>query len=219
MASRTLRIGSRGKFISTTMAGMPDDALLVRARALWTAAACGTAAFGPPGSVSVVVAPQSRLCPPSWVGIVVLGQAAIVTAPTDPVAQLLHHVLVDPTPQAITDVDHLTAVLPVTEALGPATLSYLDAAAFRPAPDSTGVEELLMSQNDLKALLAAAGEADAGESGLADITSPAFIHRHHGMITAAAGYRLWPRRRRSPRRVDRATIARPRTCPRRGLCR
>jgi hypothetical protein len=171
---------------------MPDDALLDRARALWIAAAGSTVAFGPPGTVSVVVAPQSRVCPPEWVGIVVLGRAAIVTVPTDPAAQLLDHVLVDLTPQAITDVDHLTAVLPVTDALGPATLSYLDVAAFRPAPDSVVVEELLTPNGDLNMLLAAAGDADTGESGLAGITSSAFIHRERGAIVAAAGCRRWP---------------------------
>jgi hypothetical protein len=126
------------------------------------------------------------------VGIIVLDRAAIVTAPTDPVAQLLQHVLADLTPQAITDVYHLTAVLPVIDARGPATLSYLDTAAFRSAQDSIVVEELLAPDSDLNALLTAAGGADADESGLAEITSPAFIHRDRGAIIAAAGYRLWP---------------------------
>ncbi|MBA4864660.1 GNAT family N-acetyltransferase, partial [Streptomyces sp. PSKA54] len=40
--------------------------------------------------------------------------------------------------------------------------------------------------------LARAGEEEAGESGLEDITSPAFVLRGGHEVVAAAGYQTWP---------------------------
>jgi GNAT superfamily N-acetyltransferase len=46
----------------------------------------------------------------------------------------------------------------------------------------------------LAGLLSRAGDDDAGESGMADITSPAFVlHGPGGEVSAAAGYQAWPR--------------------------
>jgi predicted GNAT family acetyltransferase len=39
-----------------------------------------------------------------------------------------------------------------------------------------------------------AGDDDAGEAGLDEITSPAFVVREAGEVVAAAGYRTWPSR-------------------------
>ncbi|MFD7912851.1 GNAT family N-acetyltransferase [Streptomyces sp. NPDC059752] len=44
----------------------------------------------------------------------------------------------------------------------------------------------------LAALLALAGEEEAGESGLEDVSSPAFCLRRGDEVVAAAGYRSWP---------------------------
>jgi hypothetical protein len=38
----------------------------------------------------------------------------------------------------------------------------------------------------------AAGARDVLESGIGDITTPAFAVREHGRVVAAAGYRDWP---------------------------
>uniref|UniRef100_UPI003BAB0039 GNAT family N-acetyltransferase n=1 Tax=Streptomyces sp. NBC_01001 TaxID=2903713 RepID=UPI003BAB0039 len=40
----------------------------------------------------------------------------------------------------------------------------------------------------------AAGDEDAGEAALDEITSPAFVVREQGQVVAAAGYRAWPSR-------------------------
>ena len=45
---------------------------------------------------------------------------------------------------------------------------------------------------ELESLLVATGIADAEESGLAEITSPAFLMRDNRRVVAAAGYQLWP---------------------------
>ncbi|MEU0357724.1 hypothetical protein [Streptomyces cyaneofuscatus] len=63
---------------------MPIDATTGRARALWQEpAAAPDAVFGTPG---VCVAPDSTLAPPSWVGVVTIGEAALITVPTAPAA-------------------------------------------------------------------------------------------------------------------------------------
>jgi hypothetical protein len=56
------------------------DDLLGRARAAWADYA-GIDGGSRPGLVNLGVNAQSRICPPGWAGIVLLGNAAIVTAP------------------------------------------------------------------------------------------------------------------------------------------
>jgi hypothetical protein len=53
--------------------------LIATARELWEHLAGNAAGFAP--AISVAVAPRSSLCPPGWVGIVVIGDAALATAP------------------------------------------------------------------------------------------------------------------------------------------
>jgi hypothetical protein len=84
-------------------AAMADDLLLVRARELWVELADTPVEFCPSGGAKVVVAPRSRLSPPSWTGIVRIGNAAIVTAPSvraagmvdDAARKMTHKELVD----------------------------------------------------------------------------------------------------------------------------
>jgi hypothetical protein len=56
--------------------------LTARSRALWESLAGVPVTFGP--ALPVVVSPQSRLCPPGWAGLVVIGDASIATAPAPP---------------------------------------------------------------------------------------------------------------------------------------
>jgi GNAT superfamily N-acetyltransferase len=85
--------------------------------------------------------------------------------------------------------------LPVVRVLGPATLSYASSDAFRSAsPGALAVRQLPGDHPDLRSLEVAAGEDDAGEAGLREITSPAFVIRAGGEVVAAAGYQAWPGR-------------------------
>jgi RimJ/RimL family protein N-acetyltransferase len=54
------------------------------------------------------------------------------------------------------------------------------------------VERRPASHPELRALEQTAGQADADEAALDEITSPAFVVRARGRIVAAAGYRTWP---------------------------
>jgi GNAT superfamily N-acetyltransferase len=152
--------------------------LLTDARQLWTTLAGAPVAFED-GAFHVVVSPESLLCPVDWVGVVSLGGAAIATAPNERQADRLR--------QAWTDFDAIVNAVTWVDVLGPATLAYLEPAAFR----SVEVDRDVHTGGDLEALVAAAGADDVDESGLADITSPAFTISDGGVVVAAAGYRDW----------------------------
>lgn len=168
---------------------MTDDLLLDRARGLWTGLAGARVAFTGSG-IDVGVSARSLLCPAGWVGIVELGNAAIATAPDDDVAGIVRRALGDLPAAARTDPAVIGGRLPMAEALGPATLAYCDEAGFRPIV-SSAVETVRAGGNDVQTLLARVPAEEAGESGLAEITSAAFVVRAGSDVIAAAGYRTW----------------------------
>ncbi|MEU8786658.1 GNAT family N-acetyltransferase [Streptomyces sp. NPDC048637] len=172
---------------------MSDAHLLMRARELWVEMAGTPVEFCPSGGVKVVAAPGSRWSPPSWTGVVRIADAAIVTAPSVWAAGMVDDAVREMSHEELVDVARLRAVLPVLEVLGPASLFYADRDGFLPAHEGAGVEQLPSGDGGLAALLALSGEEEAGESGLADISSPAFILRRGDEVIAAAGYRSWPR--------------------------
>jgi GNAT superfamily N-acetyltransferase len=123
-------------------------------------------------------------------GIVVLGDAAIATAPDDNAAAIAQRALNGLPAAAMTDPAAVCAGLPIIETLGPATLAYCDTARFQPS-GSGAVEMSPADHADLATLLARVPAEDAAESGLDEITSPAFVVRSGREIIAAAGYRAW----------------------------
>ncbi|GAA2403119.1 hypothetical protein GCM10010420_32900 [Streptomyces glaucosporus] len=170
---------------------MTADPVVTRARALWCELAGVPVEFGRTGT-SVAVSPGSGLCPPSWAGIVLLDGAAIATAPTAEAAARLRGAAAGRAPEELVDAAVLRSLLPVARTLGPAALAYLSAADFRPAP--VPVAEVPRGHPRVADLSAGVGREDADESALDEITSPAFAVFEDGEVTAAAGYRLWPRR-------------------------
>jgi GNAT superfamily N-acetyltransferase len=181
--------------------GRTTAALTVRARELWeflSAGADGGGADGPAArarfspAVHVIALPRSAICPPGWAGIVVIGDAAIATAPDPEAAQLIEQALGDLPVASLTDAYLLRNGLPVAEILGPASLAYLDPAEFRPQPGTAAITPLDLDDPDFGQFLLAADPEEVEESGLREITSPAFAVREHGQVVAAAGYRDWP---------------------------
>ncbi|SEK06142.1 GNAT acetyltransferase [Micromonospora phaseoli] len=172
---------------------MACDVLLARARQVWLEMAGVPMAFPADSDVDVAVSTGSWLCPPGWIGIVALGDAAIVTVPAGGWAGVVREVLQGLPVEVLTDSDRLGAVLPVAEVLGPASLAYLDEGDYRPAGLDT-VDVVPGEPADLARLLAAVPADDADECGLADITSRAFVVRRGDHVVAAAGYRRWPGR-------------------------
>ncbi|MEE1931207.1 GNAT family N-acetyltransferase [Streptomyces sp. TRM 70351] len=174
---------------------MSIDPLLLRARALWEDLARVPVSFPPPGGVHVVVSPDSELCPTGWLGVVALGESAIATVPTESAAERVRGALARLSVEAVVDGTSIQTVLPVARALGPAALSYVSPVGFRPVESGALLaEQLPASHPDLRRLEKTAGEGDAGEAALDEITSPAFVVREHGQVVAAAGYRAWPSR-------------------------
>ncbi|MEU8328608.1 GNAT family N-acetyltransferase [Micromonospora sp. NPDC048839] len=169
---------------------MIDDRLLGRARRLWVGLA-GVPVVFKDWAVDVTVSPGSLLCPAGWVGIVGLGNAVIATAPDEDAAEIVRRALSDLPVIALIDAVAVGGRLPVAEVLGPATLAYCEIAGFRPIA-SRAVEVVRADGSDVEGLLTRVPAEDAAESGLVEITSPAFVVRAGLDVVAAAGYRMWP---------------------------
>lgn len=175
--------------------GMSTDAVLVRVRALWEGLAAVPVSFSSATGVSVVVSPRALICPPGWMGVVALQGEAIVTAPSSGAAVAIRAAVARLSADGLVDPDLLGRALPLAEVLGPAALAYVDGDGFRPvSAGSLAVERLAVEDSELRQLLMVAGDQDAAESGLDEITSPAFVIRDGGKVIAAAGYRVWPSR-------------------------
>jgi len=168
----------------------PVTALTARARKLWECLAGAAAGFTP--AVRVAVSPQSYLCPPGWAGIVVLGDAALATAPDHQTARFVEQGLGGLPAALLADTGVLSSRLPVDAILGPAALAYLDPAEFRPQPGDAVTAPVGLDDPGFRQFLLAAATDEVGESGIEEITTPAFAVREHGQVVAAAGYRDWP---------------------------
>ncbi|GAA1614584.1 hypothetical protein GCM10009679_18720 [Saccharothrix algeriensis] len=169
---------------------MADDFLITRAQRVWLELA-GVPVTFPAEGMQVVVSERSLLCPPGWVGIVTLGNAAIITVPAERTGALVRERLGGAPVATLTHPDRVYDALPVAELLGPATLAYCDQRSFRPTEPGV-VDVIPASHADLAAFLASVPPDDADECGLAEITSPAFVVRGGRQVLAAAGYRRWP---------------------------
>ena len=169
---------------------MPLITLVERARAVWESLAGVPVVFAP--AMRVAVSPRSRLCPPGWVGLVVIADAAIATAPDPRTAHIIEHALSAVPAASVTDANLLHRNLAISDMLGPATLAYLDPADFRPPDAPAVIEQLDARDPTFWQFWSQVDAADLSESGIDQITSPAFTVREHGQITAAAGYRDWP---------------------------
>jgi hypothetical protein len=126
------------------------------------------------------------------VGIVVLADAVIATAPTPGVARTVQRALQTLPAASLTDPMVLSSRLQVLDMHGPACLAYLDPAEFRPHYGQVAVEQLLPHDDDLRQLVTSSSIEDVEESGITQIMSPAFAVREYGAIISAAGYRDWP---------------------------
>jgi hypothetical protein len=103
---------------------MYPSALVARSRALWEGLAGVPAEFA--AALRVAVSPSSQLCPPRWMGIVVIADAVLAPAPTTAAANTVQWAIGALPPASLTDPRMLSTRLPVLEMLGPACLAYLD---------------------------------------------------------------------------------------------
>ena len=168
----------------------PVDALTARARELWEFLA--GAAGGFTSTISAAVSPRSALSPPGWAGIVVLGDVALATAPDHDTARFIERALGGLPFASLADGGVLGGRLPGAGILGPAALAYLDPAEFRARPGGVVTMPVGLDDPGFRQFVLAADAAEVEESGIAEITTPAFAVREHGLVVAAAGYRDWP---------------------------
>jgi GNAT acetyltransferase len=173
-------------------ASVARSTMLNRVQDLWVDLA-GVATSFPADGVRVVVAAESRLCPPAWAGIVLLGQCGIATAPDAATARFLRESLTGRPLRSVVEAERWSGEYGVSEVLGPASLAYLDEQEFRPASGIADVARVRPGRPDLAGLLADVSEDDVAESGIAEITSPVFVVRNGARVVAAAGYCHWPR--------------------------
>jgi RimJ/RimL family protein N-acetyltransferase len=120
-----------------------------------------------------------------------LGGAALATAPHHETARFAERALRGLPAASLSDAGVLSSRLPVAEILGPAALAYLDPAEFRPQPGAV-TTPLGLDHPGFRQFLLAADTDDVEESGIQEITTPAFAVRENGQVVAAAGYRDWP---------------------------
>lgn len=172
---------------------MSVDAVSAHARALWVELADVPVGFVS-GQSSVVVSPGSRMCPAGWCGAVRVGDSVIVTAPDAVAAEVVREVSARISVRGMVVAERVSAALPVADMLGPAALAYASAETFRPVSAQRGSEQVLGEDAGLVELLESSGADDRAESGLDEITSPAFVVRSGGKVVSAAGYRSWPHR-------------------------
>ncbi|WP_330255306.1 hypothetical protein OG874_12565 [Nocardia sp. NBC_00565] len=174
---------------------MSTDPMLAEVRVLWEGLAAVPVSFSSETGVSVVISPRAMICPQGWAGVVALQGQAIVTAPSSAAAVAIRAAVAKLSVDELVDPDVLGTALPLAEVLGPTTLAYVDEADFRPASSgSLSLQRLPVEHPDLGRLETRAGDQDTAESGLQEITSPAFAIRDGGKVIAAAGYRTWPNR-------------------------
>ncbi|MGI5138190.1 GNAT family N-acetyltransferase [Streptomyces sp. CA-106110] len=160
---------------------------------MWQELASVPIPFDAAGEVSVVLSPGSRIGPHGWVGIVLLGGAAIVTAPSEETAGRIRRVFAELPDDKLTDPEEIGKVLPIGEVLGPFALAYVTNDGFRAAAPPAGLRvEEVPGYFDLGDLEQVAGPEDALEAGLDELSSPAFVVRVDGQVVAAAVYYEWP---------------------------
>jgi GNAT superfamily N-acetyltransferase len=162
---------------------------VARARELWECLAGEAAGFA--SAVSVAVSRGSGLGPAGWAGLGVLDGAVLATAPDHHTAGVIEQALGGLPAASLGDTGVLASRLPAAEVIGPVALAYLDPAEFRPQPGAVAVPTDL-DDPGFRQFLLAAGPDDAGESGIGEITTPAFAIREGDRVVAAAGYRDWP---------------------------
>ncbi|MFI6263468.1 hypothetical protein [Micromonospora sp. NPDC051006] len=86
---------------------MACDPSLARARQVWLEMAGVPMAFPADGGVDVAVSTGSRISPPGWIGIVALGDAAIITVPANSWVGTVREVLQGLPVEVLTNSDRL----------------------------------------------------------------------------------------------------------------
>jgi hypothetical protein len=156
---------------------------------MWRSLSTSETAFEDEGVV-IVAAEDTWLSPPGWVGVVALGDAAVVATPP---------MLFDRVEAALGSIDDV-ALLTSPEFMaarfgmlgnsrGPAVLAYGDVP---PASSGSVMGPLAVTDRLVEEVLAAATAEERDESGLAHTDSGVFVALDNSQPVAASGFRRWP---------------------------
>lgn len=149
-----------------------------------------TAASADVGRHSVRLAPNSRLCPPGFVGVVTIGDDVIVTVPSPKLLDPVRELVATTSTSDVVRVETWRSLAPDV-VLGPARLAY--ALAGTVEPPTPGIQAIAPGSPPIMALLAGVPSDEADESGVEEITSPVFVELDSdGAVVAAAGWVEWP---------------------------
>lgn len=165
------------------------EGLVARVVSVWRLIAGVPEAFTGHG-VTVAVRQSSPLCPPGWVGVVRLRDAALAVVPDEACRARLEPALAGVGAAEAVDPAWLREHLPVAELMGPAELGYADAATATLVL-SAGVRQSTLDEPAVERLLARVSPDDLMESGVGYVTSPMFVVRDEEVPVAVAGYRVW----------------------------
>ncbi len=157
-----------------------------RVRAAWAGLA-GVQSLAP---LQVLVQPESSLCPPGWVGVLVVDGTITVAVPDGSARVIVSKALSGLEADVATDPDTVThRVSGITDLLGPASLFY----ALTGVEADEGLKRVDLGE--VLSLLQSVGREELDESGLPQVTSPLYVENDaHGAPVAACGYRHWPQR-------------------------
>jgi GNAT acetyltransferase len=169
------------------------DELLRRARIAWAGYAGLDDGFRP-GQVHLGVNAGSGLCPPGWAGIVVLGDAAIVTAPAAQAERELRGALRGVPVARLTDPSVVVPAGRAAAVLGPANLAFTDPARFAGpgASPRPATQQMPVTDQRVQRLLSSVSAEDAAETDLARMDSAVHVVLDGDRAVAAAGYLTWP---------------------------
>jgi hypothetical protein len=169
------------------------DELLRRARIAWAGYAGLDDGFRP-GQVHLGVNAGSGLCPPGWAGIVVLGDAAIVTAPAAQAERELRGALRGVPVARLTDPSVVVPAGRAAAVLGPANLAFTDPARFAGpgASPRPATQQMPVTDQRVQRLLSSVSAEDAAETDLARMDSAVHVVLDGDRAMAAAGYLTWP---------------------------
>ncbi|MFJ4655008.1 hypothetical protein ACIP5Y_27350 [Nocardia sp. NPDC088792] len=118
------------------------------------------------GYLTVVVSPESLMCPTGWAGAVTLGNSAIITAPDPAAAEKIRTAGARISIPQFVITERLGTVLDIAEVRGPAALAYTNDKLFRPAPVRASTTKQVPARDPaLNELLKSSTAADRDESG------------------------------------------------------
>ncbi|KAA0235399.1 MAG: GNAT family N-acetyltransferase [Actinobacteria bacterium] len=170
---------------------MDEISTMARVKALWRTLAGDPDTLTTPGC-SVVDPTEPGLCPDGWIGVVTLGDSAVIEAPPE-LRSTIEERLVPLHPEAdLTDPEVIFPQLGAPAVfLGPAILAYPESTELPEPEDGPAVEVLGTEDSRVIDILESVSAEEELESGI-DGASELFAALVDGIPRALAGYQRWP---------------------------